>query len=444
MSNIGTRRRDSPWDTSVHASRASSGWQVAAVSTRRVIVVESAARRSVFSTSTDIVQQLRARDDEICQGIYDHIRKSVSDSISDANPAYQQGMRMAIAALVNYVLDGIAAGGHWTQPIPRPAVEQARRAARAGVSLGLILRRYVAAHARLSEFIAEQAAQRGVSNDGFTLQHLRRAQETLLEQLTEAIEHEYSEERERLDASPDQARRTIVCRLLRHEQVSRPEMAKLDYGLEHHWHIGVLASGASERLVYAAKDKLRCEVLAVVSDDGPIWAWLGSEHRISAQLVIDRLSDSRACLAIGEPRLGIDGWRRTHGEALAAWSVAVFREARVIHCASVTLDAALLGNNVLARLHQETYLEPLDNLRDGGRTARKTLHAYFSCEESIASTSAKLNVTRRTVENRLAAISRSLRRPLNACLPEMQVALRLEALTAREADLSRRSHGDVS
>ncbi|HTA34326.1 MAG TPA: helix-turn-helix domain-containing protein [Solirubrobacteraceae bacterium] len=351
------------------------------------------------------------------------------DPASDADPEYQEEVRLALAAVLEYVLDGIAAGEHWQRAIPPAAVEQARRAARADVSLGVIIRRYVAVHARLGEHLADAAAKRKPSDDDLTLQRLRHTQDRLLDHVIVAVEREYITERERACRPRAEQRGAIVRRLLRHEPVDQIELAALGYGLKSRWHIGVVVAGAqSEQALNAIRAGLYSELLAVGSREGTIWAWLGAERRLSAPAIDDHLPPrSRVRLAIGTPRFGLDGWRRTHLEALAVWPVALRGRPGATHCGDVTIDAALLGNEVLATLHRETFLLPLDRLRDGGQTARDTLHAYFACERNIASTSAKLRVTRRTVENRLHAIAESLGRPLRTCLPEIEAALRLES-----------------
>jgi hypothetical protein len=369
--------------------------------------------------------RLRARREEVAQGIYEHIQASVPDPVSDANPVYQEALRATVTAIVDYIIDGLAAG-RWTRPIPEVAAAQARRAAYSGVSLGLVLRRYVAAHSRFGEYVREEAARQGLSRD--ELHYLRRRQEALLEHLTAAIEHEYNRDHE----PPAIRRAGIVHRMLRHQEVTSAELAELEYEVVTAWHIGMIAVGSqTSQAVDAIKRSLRCELLAVPSGEEALWVWFGTRRRVPAKALSTYLPGHvRARAAIGEPRHGRDGLLRTHAEALAAWPVAMQRRESAVYAADVTLDAALLANDVLAKLHHETFLAPLESLRVGGHTARETLRAYFSCAGSIASAGAKLEVTPRTVENRLQAIAKTLDRPLHTCLAQLEIALRLEALAA--------------
>jgi len=377
----------------------------------------------------NIADHLRSRCGEICQDLYVELRRSVPDPANDADPEYQEEVRLVLAAVLEYVLDSIAAGAHWPRAIPPAAAERARRAARADVSLSLLVRRYIAAHARLGEHIADAAAKCRLSSDDLTMQRLRHTQDQLLDHLTAAVEHEYMSERQRVWRRPADQREIIVHRLLHREPAEQTELAALGYSFDSRWHIGVVVAGSQpEQTLTAIGAGLRSELLTVSAREGTIWAWLGTELRFSTAAIEDHLPPrSGVRLAIGTPRFGLDGWRRTHREALAVWPVSLHSEPGVIHCADATLDAALLSNEVLATVHHETFLRPLDSLRDGGQTARDTLEAYFACEGNIASTSARLKVTRRTVENRLSAVAESLHRPLRTCLPEIEVALRVES-----------------
>jgi len=236
-------------------------------------------------------------------------------------------------------------------------------------------------------------------------------------------------ERQRAWRRPADQRGVIVRRLLHREPVEQTELAALGYSFDSRWHIGVVVAGSqSEQTLNAIGAGLRSDLLTVSAREGTIWGWLGAERRFFTTAVEEHVPPRfRVRLAIGTPRCGLDGWRRSHREALAVWPVALQSKPGVVHCANATLEAALLSNAVLATVHYETFLRPLDSLRDGGQTARDTLRAYFACERNIASTSAKLKVTRRTVENRLQAIAQSVGRPLRTCLSEIEVALRLES-----------------
>jgi hypothetical protein len=388
--------------------------------------------KSLKEMRANIVERLRARRSEIVQAIYERIRDAVPDPVDNKSAEYQAGMRAAVLAVFDYCLEGVEGGPEWSGSIPAEAAAQARRAARYGVSLGTILRRYVTGHGRLGEFVGEEAALSGLSNDVSVLQHLRRTQEILLERITAAIEREYEQELERVGRSPQQHRMEIVKRLLSGDVVDPSELADLDYEFNAPWHLGLIATGtktdeALRRLNARAGHKL----LRVSCDDETVWAWLGGLRKLSVGDVERLLSANGASgvlLVIGEPGRGIDGWRQTHLEAQIALPVALRKPKRLTRCADVLPEAAVLQNEAMARLLIRTYLVPLTSLSKNGETARETLRAYFAHERKVSCAAAALNVVRRTVENRLHEIENILGRPLHTCLAGLEIALRLEEL----------------
>jgi hypothetical protein len=378
----------------------------------------------------EIAEGLRVRTDEICDEIYADIQQRVPDPARDRNPEYQLGVRQTIVATLGYVLDGIAAEGQCDHPIPRAATQQARRAARAGTHASLVMRRYLVAHARLGACVVEEANRCGFAADGLSPYSLQRAQEDMLQQLTACVEYEYVAERERLDAHPARHRTQIVRRLLRGEVATSEDLDVLGYKIESRWHVGLILSDLKATQGIVALQNIAATLLAVDGDDETTWVWLGWEVEPPAETVRASLrAISSLHGSVGKPRRGIEGLRRTHAEAAAAWPVVRRGDSRLVECSCVTLEAALLEAGVLGQLHQETYLEPLNTLRISIEDAKATLTAFLASGRNVASTSARLSVRRSTVERRLEAISDALGRPVHSCLPELDLALRVDALT---------------
>jgi hypothetical protein len=378
----------------------------------------------------EIAERLRIRIDEIGSEIYSDMQQSIPDPARDRDPGYQLGIRQTIVATLGYVFEGIAAGGRSDHPIPRAATEQARRAARAGTHASLVMRRYQVAHARLGACIVEEATRCGLVADGLVPHSLHRVQEDMLQQLTACVEHEYLAECERLTAHPARHRAQIVRRLLRGENVDSEDLDVLGYKLDSRWHVGLVLSDLKATQGVVALQNNGAALLAVDGDDETTWVWLGWEVEPSTESVSASLrSISSLHGSVGKPRLGLEGLRRTHAEAAAAWPIARRGASHLVECSRVTLEAALLGASVLGPLHQETYLEPLNSLRISTDDAKATLTAFLASGRNIASTSASLEVRRSTVERRLDAISDALGRPVHSCLPELELALRLDALT---------------
>jgi hypothetical protein len=351
----------------------------------------------------------------------------VSDPTSIKDPDYVVGLRSAVAAALS---SGIAAieGNRRLAPIPTELSMQARHAARNGVCLDTVLRRYFAGYALLCDFIVEEAGgNSGVH--GAALQGVLRVEAALLDRLAIAVTDEYTREAESC-LVPSTAQRLLerVKELLAGELAAAGE---LHYELGG-WHLGGVASGLTDpSAIHDLAGRLDRGLLLVQSGD-KVWFWLGGKRRITSHEVLSLIGGvlpKRAILALGEPGQGLEGWRDTHRQAKAAAPVAMRApDPKVLRYADVALVASALQDDVLMKSLQDIYLSPLTESRDGGHAYRHTLEAYFAAGRNVSSAAGMLNVSRRTVANRLGAIEKRLGRRLSSCGPELEAALRLDAL----------------
>jgi DNA-binding PucR family transcriptional regulator len=133
-------------------------------------------------------------------------------------------------------------------------------------------------------------------------------------------------------------------------------------------------------------------------------------------------------LAFGEPGVGVQGWRLTHHQARDAWGVAIHLPQRLTWYADVMLLAAALRNDTLASSLKQKYLAPLRSEKDGGMALRKTLRAYIDAGCSATSAESDAGVGRHTVADRARKAEQLIGQSVRACLPELDMALRLEEL----------------
>jgi hypothetical protein len=381
-------------------------------------------RDVVLDTHRAIAGRLRARQAEIEETIFSRV-DAVSDSTGSDDPAYVAGLRAAVSAAVEYGL----ADPPWPPQPPPVVLAQVRRAAELGVGLEMVLRRFVAGHGSLVEFIMEEAYRDSHQIDHRVPRHMRKAQEVLLARLTDAAASEHRRALSLVVDSPERRRANLVRGLLDGQHA---DCRGLGYELDGVWHLGMIATGVGVR---EALSKLRmhlgCELLLVPGQQGGSWAWLASARsdRLSE---IGRLSGRLpmgVAVAIGEPRQGLGGWRVTHEEAKSALPVAVCRGEGVTRCADVLLEAALLKDGHLESLAREVYLSPLDDLlRDSAGVLHETLRVYFASGHNVKVTAARLEVDRRTVWYRLDKVAKRLGFPCEIRRAELEVALRLAAL----------------
>lgn len=394
----------------------------------RLVDDASNGAASVESVRAGLAERLRARRAELEEAIFARFRDVGFDPAVGEDAEYVAGARAAVAEAVDYGLMAIEHGEEWFGSIPPAAVAQARRAARNSVSLERVLLRYNAGHMLVEDFVMQETDHGDFSGQRIALRNVLRTQGALLDHFTESIAHEYQQEIERAAHSPELRRTEHVQRLLAGAPVDPAELG-YEFDAEH---LGVIAMGAKAgETVRGLAAELGRELLSVSRSERTVWAWFGGQRRV-ANADIERLLSVKepagVSLAIGESSTGIDGWRLTHRQAQAAMLVALRRPQRLTWYSDVALLAAVLRDQALARSLVEVHLSPLEDQRDGGAVARRTLRAYFAAGCNAATAAAALGVNRHTVERRLHTIEEKLGRLLHTCHAELEVALRLEEL----------------
>lgn len=377
---------------------------------------------------SDLLGRLLARRAEIEQTILARVF-SVSDPAEVSDPAYVDGLRSAVSSALHYAIGAIEDADSQPGPIPSGLLTQARLAARNGVSLDTVLRRYFAGYTLLNDVLIPEAEAGGLLG-GEELHGMRRSQAELFDRLIAAVIVEYRSEVEAKSRSGQQRRAKCVEKLLAGELA---DVAELDYDL-HAVHIGAIVAGpGAEAAIRELSKTLDRRLLLLPRGEGSVWAWLGGQHGVDND-ELERLTSvswpAHVLLAIGEPGRDLTGWRLSHRQAAAALPVAQRGSQSVIRYSEVALLASMLQDEVLVTSLEDIYLSPLGKERDGGTALRQTLRAYFAAERNVSSAAASLKVTRHTVTNRLHAVEERLGRSLGTCAAEMEAALRLEELRA--------------
>jgi sugar diacid utilization regulator len=376
-----------------------------------------------------LVDRLRAREAEIAQAIFARVQEAVPTAVDGRDPAYQAGVFDAVAAVLDHGLEAMAHEPGWSGSIPDEATAQARRAAHAGTSSSAVVRRYVAGHRLLGEFVAAEAKRIGISGDAAALDRIRRTRESLLENLIAVVEYEHDQERRRIAHSPEQRRAALVSRLLNDEPVGQTELADLGYRFDA-WHVGVIVNGPSARETLESLKTDR-QLLSLPQGEETVWAWLGGQRRL-ANSEMERLGPGSeplgVLLSIGEPGTGLEGWRRTHRQAQEALRVALLSQAKRTRYADIALLTPWLQDPDGARSLVELYLSPLNGQKDGGSTARQTLRACLEANRNVSLAARQLGIDRRTLTHRLDRIEACLGYEIDRRKAELEVALRLHDL----------------
>lgn len=373
---------------------------------------------------TELGGRLRLRSDEIEEAIFVRV-KALSEPVESSDPEYIAGLRDAVRETVSYGITSIERGAEWTPPPPPVVAIQAQRAARNGVSLDTVLRRYAAGDRVVGEFIVEEADRL----PGQVVGQVMKARGPLVDSLMAHASTHYMRELERLTRSPEQRLAELIERLLAGDVAV--DLSELDYDFDG-WHLGLIVSGeGAEAAVRASAVALGRPVLVTSRGARTAWAWLGGGGRLDPKDVEQLLSGgtlSGLSLAIGEPRRGFEGWLLTHEEAQAGFQIMLRKPQRLIRGADVLLLAAVLKDGSFAKSLLRTYLAPLDGPGDSGGVLRDTLRAYFVSGRNAATAAAALEVDRHTVQRRLRRVEESLGRLLSDCQAQMEVALSLEEI----------------
>jgi hypothetical protein len=376
--------------------------------------------RSLRDSRVALRERLASRRAELEQAIVTRLHALAAPS-ETRDPEYLAGLRGALTAALDYALAAIERGEERAPQVPPSLLAQARLAARHGVSLDTVLRRYLAGYSLLGEFAIEEA-EAGELLRGGSLRHILRGQAALLDRLIAAVSEEHAREAEGRVSSLEQRRARRIERLLAGEPLDASE---LGYELDAH-HLAAIARGpgAAEALRELAA-ALDARLLLIRREEETAWAWLGSRRAVQLERLGRSTLPPGLCLALGEPAQGLPGWRLSHRQANAALQIALRSPGCITRYAEVALLASILQDELLSASLRELYLKPLEAERDGGETLRQTLRAYFGAGRNASSAAATLGVNRNTIAERIRAIEAAIGCPLSSCGPELEIALRL-------------------
>jgi len=369
---------------------------------------------------------------EMEQAIFDRIQ-ALAEPGENNDAEYVVGLREAVKRTVEFGITSIERGEEWTPEPPAVVAIQAQRAARSGVSLDTVLRRYAAGDRVVGEFIVEEADK----FPGQIVGQVLKTRGPLVDGLMAHAATQYMHEMERMTRSPEQRRAELVERLLAGD--TTVDRAELDYEFEA-WHLAAIVTGESaEAAARRVARELGRPALIVPRGPRTVWAWLGGHGRLGIGDIEDLLDRDLlvgVSLAVGEAGRGLEGWRLSHQEAQAGYQVMLRKPQPLARGTDVLLLAAMMRDRALTRSLLRTYLAPLDiGSPDTGAVLRETLRAYFASGRNAATAAAALEVDRHTVQRRLRKVEELLGRLLNDCYVVLEVGLSLEEIGGEDPAL---------
>ncbi len=242
------------------------------------------------------------------------------------------------------------------------------------------------------------------------------------------VTEEYTRERDLMMRDLEQRRTLVVRELL---AGSSPDTGWLDYPFEAE-HLAVVASGpAARKTLMELAHALDRRLLTVLAEHETYWAWLATTRAEPVPLdetVKDTMLAVEATVAIGGRRSGVEGFRQSHTEALAAHRVARVRGSGLTLYEDVTVEVMALDDPDRARQFVQRQLGELAGPSPRAAKLRDTLTVYYASGHNAAATATRLEIHEQTVANRLAAVERLTGASVGEHRAELEIAVRLRPL----------------
>jgi PucR C-terminal helix-turn-helix domain/GGDEF-like domain len=325
--------------------------------------------------------------------------------------------------------------------LPAEIATLTRAWGRAGGDLGSLTGLLTQARACLWEEF-ERTAERVVSDGEARWRVLKESHglaagyPAALAQLTQEL---FEAERRTAFVRAQANRGELVERLLAGHAISSEE---LGYDLAQE-HIAVIAWGAGAQARLAALAvHLHRTALIVAGPEETVWGWLGSQGPSadgSMRALVAWQREQGGNLAFGEPQAGIEGFRASRKQALAAHTVALATDQHVARYDDVALLALICRDPAAVSDFVHGQLGELAEPDERHTRLRQTLRVYLEHGHSIKRAAAILTLHSETVRRHLDAAEQCLCHPIDERSAEVLVALRLTAF-AHRTEGARRGH----
>lgn len=403
---------------------------------------------NVAEAAIAISQRLYDRLAETIAVIEDLVAKQSPDLTSDSS--LLQLLHETVAANVEAYFSAIRHNIPVTEiAAPAVALEHARRLAQRGVPVNALVRGYRLGHSvALQLVLAEiRAAQLDPDLSLSVLGSMSTLMFGYVDEMSQQVSAVYQAERERWLESRNAVRALRVREILADESLDVDAMTTaIRYPLRR-THVGVVVwypdsagdrLAAAESFVKQLADSLpvRGAPLFVPADSACGWAWLplpsAAETDVVEQIRACALAaDDEPWVTIGDPLAGVEGFRRSHQQAMAAHRLAVAAgepAARVSAAGDPGLSAAALlgGDNLAAaRAWVGEVLGPLACATEADGRLRETLRVFLRTGSSFKAAGEQLHLHVNTVKYRVQRAVERRGRPIAEDRLDVEIALLL-------------------
>jgi hypothetical protein len=391
-----------------------------------------------------VAASLGRRLGELTQDVTEHLAAVIEPLRGDTAilGVLRASVTENIAAVIHVLEYGVPLD---TLEAPPAAIEYARRLAQRGVPAGALIRAYRVGHERFLQWGLDELDRQGreVALVVAVARRMVGLSSGYIDRVTEQVFTEYEHERDRWLLTQTAMRAGRVRALLEDKQVDPVTVeAELGYRLRQH-HVGLIAwdpdpppgsAGLArlERLVLAAAQALACpgRPLLVPRDEASVWAWLplGRNSGVQWELLHKAVDDAGPGprLAAGAPAPGVEGFRRTHQQALLAQALAAAAGpdgSRTTVFAQIGPVALLCSDLASTRAWVLSTLGALAIDDEPRARLRETARVFLSAGGSFTAAAEQLTLHKNTVHYRVRKAEEIIGRPLQESRLDVELAL---------------------
>jgi DNA-binding PucR family transcriptional regulator len=323
---------------------------------------------------------------------------------------------------------------------PPAAIDYARRLAQQDVPSTLLIRAYRVGQARFLRHCIEELLRQSSGDhlEGLATLEMVETVSGYVDRVVEQVLTTYGLARDDWLRDRSAVLAMRVRELLRHGpiDISATEHA-LGYRLDQH-HVGLVAwvdepatADALERirrLTVTLGRTLGCTTLVIPVDESCGWAWITSKQSLARSKELDGAAkgEPTVSLAVGEPARGIDGFRRSHDQAVRARGVALaagderFPVTPFVEVSPITMLCADL-DSARAWIHETLGELAVDSTRNEG--LRETARVFLQTGGSYTATAEQLFLHRNTAQYRVRKAEEVRGRPLRDGRLDVELAL---------------------
>ncbi len=366
------------------------------------------------SVVPELAAELLTKTPELARGMADHLYATIPELAATEDGELKTDLLASAEANLRQVLWVLKRGAAVDEVgLPPEAAAFMRANVRRGIPLPAELRAYRLGHAWLWDRWARALQERIADPD-----ELLAAQETssacifaYIDRVSDELVEEYGTERERMMRGAAQLRAETVRAILAGEPLDEETLpGRLGYDVRR-THVAMrVSSGTSEirglerAALEAAAALAPGEPLVVPSGAASLDVWAGSYEPLDTRALERYEPPEGVRVAFGRPGPGLDGFRRSHREAVQAARVASLAgrvDGAVVDYGQVELVSLLACDLPRAREFVSSRLGPLAAPGEPTERLRETLRVFLAMGGRSARAAKELYVHQNTVAYRI-------------------------------------------